>query len=524
MSSWTWLDSCVLAFYFAAMAAIGPIFAKKNSTTEGYFLGDRNFPGWLVGFSMFATSISSITFVAMPADSFKTAWFRMLLNLMLPLGVVVATFFFLPFFRRSQVTSAYEYLETRFGPYTRMYAACAFIISQITRLSVVLFLVSVLVHEMTGLPVEASIIIGGVVTSFYTVIGGIHAVMWTDFIQSLVLWGGGLIALGTILWHIPGGVGEVISIAWADGKLSFSDLNDQGVLTPVPWMSGLGEKSVALFMLYGFAYWMAEYSANQNVVQRYAASKDMKQAKIAMWICAICSVPTWAMFMFTGTALYVFFKLNPNPEVAAMLDGTTKAEQVLPYFVIHYLPMGLSGLVMAGVLAAAMSSLSSSINSVSAVSIVDIYRRHLAPGRTDAHYVMVAKLIGLSLGIVMIVGAFWLWKAESKTLQDTTTILTSITAAGLLGIYLLGFFTKIGDDRSVVAGMAFTIPFTLWMALTSLKWIPEEYFAPIHSYYAGLVGHFMMFVIGYLAATFLTTKKRDLTNLTVWTQDGKPLL
>jgi SSS family solute:Na+ symporter len=522
MSHWTWIDTGVLLTYFLGMAALGPFFASKNTTTESYFLGDRSFPGWLVGFSMFATSISSVTFVAFPADAYKTAWFRMLLNLMLPIGVLVATFFFLPFFRKTHVTSAYEYLESRFGPYTRVYAACAFIIAQASRVSVILFLVSVLVQEMTGLPTAASIVVGGVVTAFYTVLGGIRAVIWTDFIQSLMLWVGGMLALVVIIRLLPGGIGQIFEVAWADGKFALSDLNAEGVLEPIQWSPDFTKKTVSLFLLYGISHWLAEYSANQNVVQRYAASKDLRQARIAMWVCCVFSIPTWAMFMFTGTALYVFYKVFPNERAAAMLSGAEKAEGILPYFVITYLPQGLSGLVIAGVLAAAMSSLSSSINSVSAVAVVDIYRRHLAPGKTDAHYVLTAKLIGIGLSLFMILGAFWLWVADSKTLQDTTTIITSVTAAGLLGIYLLGFFTKRGDDRAVLCGIAFALPFSIWMALTSLNWIPEALHAPIHNYYAGLIGHFLMFVVGFAAALAFPARPRDLRDLTVWTQDAPP--
>ena len=186
------LDVVVLVVYFGAMAMMGPLFMSRNRTTEGYFLGDRSFPGWLVGFSMFATSISSITFMAYPADAFKTAWLRMLPNFMLPVAVLVASRFFLPFFRRGNITSAYEYLEGRFGPNVLLYAACAFTLAQLVRISLILYLVSQLVKELTGLPPIWAVIIGGAVTSLYTVLGGIRAVLWTDFIQAVVLWVGGL--------------------------------------------------------------------------------------------------------------------------------------------------------------------------------------------------------------------------------------------------------------------------------------------------------------------------------------------
>jgi solute:Na+ symporter, SSS family len=224
------IDTIVLVVYFAAMAGIGVYFARRNKTTEGYFVGDRNFPGWLIGFSIFATSISSMTFIGFPADGYKTAWYRMTPNFALPIAVIIATTFFLPFFRRSHVTSAYEYLEARFGPKTRVYAAAAFILNQVVRLSIILYLVSVLLHEITGLDPYVSILVGALITSFYTIMGGIRAVLWTDFIQSLVLWGGGVAVIFALLYKIPGGLGEVISLGTANNMVAEPGRGDSDVV------------------------------------------------------------------------------------------------------------------------------------------------------------------------------------------------------------------------------------------------------------------------------------------------------
>lgn len=526
------IDFIVLFVYFGAMASLGPIFASKAKTTEGYFLGDRSFPGWLVGFSMFATSISSITFLAYPGDAYKTAWFRMIGNYSLPFVVLLASFYFLPFFRKTKITSAYEYLEGRFGPVSRVYAASFFTIGQMVRISLILYLVSVLVHEITGLDPFVSILIGGVVTSFYTVLGGIRAVLWTDFIQALVLWLGGIIALGWIIWALPGGLGQIFEVASQHQKFSMMDLNAEGELAPVPWGIDFGEKTVLLFFLVGMGNWLYEYSANQNVIQRFAAAKSAREARIAMWTCCVFSVPTWALFFFLGTALFVFYQVFPTPDATAMLTGEQKAEQILPYFVITVLPKGITGLVIAAVLSAAMSSLSSSINSVSAVALVDIYKRHLVKDRTDTHYVIVAKLIGLFLAVFMIVGAALLFKFQNTTLLDAATVLSALTAGGLFGMYLLGFFTKVGDDRAIIVGAVFTVVFSLWMSLSGLKvgdtvgrmdWYPDVLISPIHGYYAGIIGHAIMFILGFLIGNLLPQRKRDLTNLTVYTQDSTPL-
>lgn len=523
------IDVIVLVVYFASMAALGPFFASKGKTTEGYFLGDRSFPGWLIGFSMFATSISSMTFMGYPADAYKTSWFRMISNLSLPLVVLVATFYFLPFFRRTRITSAYEYLEDRFGPVSRVYAASMFMVGQLLRVSLILYLISVLLEELTGMDPYLAILVGGVITSVYTVLGGIRAVLWTDFIQSIVLWAGGLIALFWIIRKLPGGLGQIFVDGMAHQKFSMRDFNSAGELAPVPWGIDFTEKTVFLFFLVGMGNWLYEYTANQNVIQRYVASKSAKEARIAMWTCCIFSVPTWALFYFIGTALYVYYQQFPSTEAAQMLTGELKAEKILPFFVITVLPQGITGLVIAAVLAAAMSSLSSSINSVSAVTLVDIYRRHLVPGRSDTHYVIVAKLVGLGVSVIMIVGAALLYMFQNTTLLDAATVLSALTAGGLFGMYLLGFFTKIGDDRSVVTGAACTVAFSLWMSFSGLQesgkinWIPEVLVSPIHGYYAGIIGHTLMFIVGFVVGGLLPKRQRDLTNLTVYTQDSTPL-
>jgi len=521
------LDAVVLVLYFGAMASMGPLFARRGRTTEGYFLGDRSFPGWLIGFSMFATSISSITFLAYPADAFKTSWLRMLPNFTLPIGVLIASRFFLPFFRRGKVTSAYEYLEGRFGPNVRLYAACAFVVAQVIRISMILYLVSELVQELTGLPPMVSVVVGGVVTSFYTITGGIRAVLWTDFIQAIVLWVGGVLCILVIAVHLGGpfeGLAVIVREAIADGKFQFAEyMKDTGTLRPVAWGVSLTEKTVLLLLLMGLGDWLAEYSSNQNVIQRYCAARSAKQARIAMWICCWFSVPTWALFMFLGTSLYVFYKAMPVPAATAMLTGAEKAEGILPYFVLHQLPPGVSGLVIAAVLAAAMSSISSSINGVSAVGVVDIYRRRFVKNRDDKHYVRVAKGIGITEAALMIVGATILVTVESKTLQDTARILTALTSGGLLGLYLLGFMTTTANGKAVGLGIACTLLFTAWVALTGLGWLPEALHSPVESYYAGFLGHLILFVVGFVLGKVLFKAKADLHNLTVWTQDSAPL-
>ncbi|WP_432799825.1 sodium:solute symporter [Poriferisphaera sp. WC338] len=525
------IDGGVIVLYLLLMAAMGLYFSKKNTDTEQYFVGGRSFGGWIIGLSLVGTSISSVTFLSFPADAYKTAWLRYIPSLMMPIAVVIAIFFFLPFFRRANITSAYEYLEDRFGPSIRSYGAFAFVVGQLFRVSIILYLVSLLITEITGLPPWACILIGGLFVAFYTIIGGIDAVIWTDVIQTIVLVAGGLICIAIILTHIDGGLGEVLSVAWQDNKFAMADL-ENGKLVRKNWGFALNDKTVFMMLLVGLFGWLTGYAGDQNIVQRYCASKSEKEARKAMIVCVCSSLPIWAFFMFLGTALYVFFKKNGDEYAAQVLTGANnlKAESILPYFMMNYLPTGISGIVIAAAMAAAMSSLDSSINAISTVVVTDFYKRYFAKGQPDKHYLHVAWIIACAAGTLMIGGAIALASVESKTLQDTATIIGSLLGAGLFGLFAIGFFTRLGDARAIWIGILFTVIFTGWTIIA--KYPPEHladkhkliqliYAVPFDLYYTGMIGNAIMFFAGVLAGSILSTKK-NLTNLTVWDLKSSP--
>ena len=268
-----------------------------------------------------------------------------------------------------------------------------------------------------------------------------------------------------------------------------------------------------MMLLMGLTVWLTEYSSNQNTIQRFVAARSMHEARKGMLVCVLFSLPIWAFYMFLGTALFVFFDVFPTVDASAMLTGEQKAEQVLPYFMINHLPPGLLGLVIAAALAAAMSSLDSSINAISTVSIVDLYRRHIKKGAKDKHYLKAAWVIAALTSVCMIVGAIFLQTATTKTLQDTATILASLLSGGLLGLYLLGFLTKKsssgGDVKGIWVGIACTLVFTLWTILSKQALLPEVLTFPFDLYYTGLFGNFIMFLVGYLATQVMINTSRS---------------
>jgi SSS family solute:Na+ symporter len=379
----------------------------------------------------------------------------------------------------------------------------------------ILYLLSLLIHELTGLSAEMSIILGGVFVAVYTIVGGIDAVIWTDVLQTIVLVVGGVFCLAVIVLSLPGGFEQIISVATEHGKLAFAELKGNE-LVPVSWSFSLQDKTGTMLLLLGLTAWLTEYSANQNTVQRFCASKSDAEARKAMFVCAFTSLPIWAFYMFLGTALYVFFQVFPTETAAQILSGEQKAEQILPYFINHYLPAGVAGIVIAAALAAAMSSLDSSINAISTVSIVDIYRRFSKTERSDKHYLRVAQLIAVIVSIIMIVGATLLINAETKTLQDTATILVSIVSGGVLGIYLLGFFTNLGDARAIWSGLILTALFTIWTILAKKGLLPDGWNLPFELYYTAIIGNLLMFLTGFFVAQFIFKRTDNVGDLSVW--------
>lgn len=522
-----WLDIIVLLVYLGIVVFVGVWLALfRNKTTESYFLGDRNFPGWAIGISMVGTGISSMTFLAYPGDAFKTAWLRMLPNLVMPIAVLVAAFVFLPFFRRNNITSAFEYLEARFGPSTRLYGAIAYMLNQVIRLSLILYLLAILLHELTGMDPVTCAIVAGIFVSFYTIAGGMEAVVWTDVIQTIVLVVGGGAILVKICYELPGGLGTIFTEAMAGNKFALAEF-DAATQTPTEtkWGLSLNEKTVTMMLMIGLSNYLMEYSSNQHVVQRYCAARSMREARKALLINVLSCLPIWAYFMFLGTALWVFFNHFPaeHPNNIMRGIGDAKAEQILPYFVVHFMPAGLTGLVLAAILAAAMSSLDSCINSMTTVTIVDVYRRHLVKNASDQHYLLVARLFGIVLAVLMICGAIVLIKGETKTLQHSATILQALTSGGMLGLFMLGFFSKRADGRAMAVAIVCTLLFTIYRVCETMAGFPDAWRLGIDDYYTGIFGHIIMFAVGYGVGLILPAKERDLRNLTIYTQDKEAI-
>lgn len=512
------IDLAVIAAYFAAIVLISLRFSRRQKTTDNYFLGDRNFPGWAIGLSFIGTTISSVTFIAYPADSFKTAWVRLLPNLAFPLVVTLAGLVFIPFFRSGRVRSAYHYLSLRFGAPVSIYAAWVYLFAQIVRTATITYLMAVLLASLSGLSTGLCIIIAAGITAIYTVKGGFTAVVWTDVIQTVVLMVGAVVCIGVIADAIPGGLGGILTEAIQHGKVALQDMDPiSGQLEPVRMGFSLSEKTAFMLVLVGVSQYIAG-QLDQDTVQRWVSARSAREARKSMVVLGFGALPVWATFMFLGTCLWVYYQHFPAELATEVLSGSRKAEDILPYFIITVLPAGLTGLVISAALAAAMSSLSSSINAFSMVWVNDIYRPYLAPAKPDGHYLRAGRLTSLLMATLMAFGAWLLLVSSTKTIMEMSIILLALVGGGISGAFLFGIMTRWGDARTVLIGIGATLAFTLYATLMQAGMLPRT-FSP---YYTSILGNLVMFGTCVLASRFWSAEQRDLTDLTVWTRKPPP--
>ena len=509
-------DQVVIGIGILILLAVGVICSRRTKTAEGYFFAGRSMPGWVVGFSLMATIVSSMTFLAIPAFAFSGEnWKNCLAHFTYIPAILVAFFLFIPIYRRARIDSAYEYLEQRFGLWARLYAAATFVVFHFFRTGVVLYAVSLAIQTILQLNDDALttvIIVGGIVVSAYTIVGGLQAVIWTDVIQGVALIGGGLICFPVILSQIDGGMSELVSVAHADGKFD---------LGSTKWT--LTEKTVWAYMLAEFVLFLQLLGTDQTNVQRYCAAASDKAAKAAAVIGCCLAVPTWTLFLFLGTCLYVYVKMVPGTG----LEGL-EPDQIFPRFILTQLPAGLAGFVITGLLASAMSTLDSSINATAATVTNDFYKRLWVKERDARHYATVGKLVSLAFSVVMVAMACTIHQFRaSEALDNVQRMLLSIVGGGLLGLFLIGFVTlRVGSRPAIIATvmtalfvggwLSMDTPFAQQIFPTLSKSMPDKFWV---STFANL----LLVVIAYGTSIFWVRRRtgKELAGLTIWGGTGE---
>ncbi|HPO08242.1 MAG TPA: sodium/solute symporter [bacterium] len=455
----TW-DIVVLIAYLLGTLALGVWCSLRIKNTEGYFLGGRQLPGWAIGISILAAAISSITFLAYPGSAYEGNFSRVVPGLAFPAGAIIAIFIFVPFYRRVGFISAYTYFERRFGLWGRIYVCILFVLGQIWRVGLILYLLSLPLTMMFPQFDKVPLIIGiGVFVAFYTVIGGLEAVIWTDVFQTFVLFLGGLAVVLIVFLNVDGGALTVFSMGMANGKFS---LFGQNVASMFDF--SLAKDTLLMLLIIGTIGSTQEFALDQNKIQRYCSTPTTRAARNATWTGAAGCIPAWLLFMFVGTCLWVFYQAHPERLPREML-----ADEIFPYFILNEMPQGFGGLVIAGLLAAAMSTLTSCISAMSLVTTEDIYKRLLAPGRDDNHYLKAAKVISTLSGISMIVVALGLTKLRQETILEMAFIVGAMLGGGIGGLFFIGFCSRRANSFGGAVGIVLAVVATFGMTYIEAK-------------------------------------------------------
>jgi len=484
------LNIAAIILYLLALVAMGFFFSRREKSTKDFFLGGRQVPWWAAGISIFGTQLSSITFMAIPAKVYMTDWLYYVTVFCIVAVQPVVVYFYLPFFWRLNVTTAYEYLEKRFNIAVRLFGSLSFILFQCGRMTIVLFLPSLALSAVTGVNIYACILIMGVLATLYTGLGGIEAVIWTDVLQVFVLLGGALLSLGIIVTRC-GGFAEVFEIGQAANKFRMVNLGWDWAL-PVVWVLVVGN----LFSN------MMSYSSDQAVIQRYLTTRDEKTAARAIWTNAAMIIPISTMWFLLGTALFAFYKLHPSA-----LDPTLKNDQIFPLFIAQQLPAGVVGLVIAGLFAAAMSTVDSSLNSISTVITTDFYRR-FNPGAADRHCLNLARVLTVLFGVIATGMGLWMAANQEaiKSLWDVYIKFLGLAMGSLTGLFALGIFTRRAHGLGALTGAVVS---------AVLLWGVQSY-TPIHFFLYATIGISACFFIGYLVSLALPAEEKSVEGLTVY--------
>lgn len=507
------IDFAIIAVYFAVIGGIGIYVSRGKGTAEKYFVAGRSIPMWAVSFTLMATIIGTGTFVGHPGTAYQKGLILLIPHMTVPLVLLVVARIVVPFYRRVVRMSAYEYIGHRFGLGGRFYTSFGFLADRIFDLGVTLLTTAIAVNVLTGWDLKAVILGVGLFTIAYTMVGGVTAVVWTDVVQGIVLMAGGLFVVGRLMFAPEAGEAfAVVGETYRAGKLTLG-------LEGFTWGSLVSTENSTtyLFILAYAVQWTRRYATDQHMVQRYLVARDDRSASQAAFLSAVLCLPVFAMFMFAGACLNGFFSISglPPPPIA---DGA------LPYFLAHYMPVGLLGLVIAAVLAAAMSTVSADLSSVATVLTTD-YFRHFYPRAGDRAQVICGRGMVIFGGALTIIAAWLLLPEEGAApLMERVIIIASILSGGTLGLFCLGFFTRTATRTGCYFGIAVAAVFTAWAILTQPggRVVDLGFNFGLNPLLIGVLGHIVLFSSGWLASRLLGGHvPLDIERLTYWGKDSR---
>jgi solute:Na+ symporter, SSS family len=479
------LDLAVIGAYLAGVTLFGMRFRSGQRTLRGYFLADNAIPWWAISLSIVAAETSTLTVISVPGLAYDKDFSFLQLAMGYLVGRAVVSFVLIPQYFRGELVTAYQLMERRFGHRLRAMTAGVFLATRAAAEGVRVFAVAIVVRVALGgwLPGVsdfgrdlAAIAIVTVLTLLYTVRGGLKAAIWTDVMQQTVYVAGTIIALVTILHLVPGGWTAVRVMAGQAGKFRVFDFRFDWTTTYTFWSGVIG----------GTFFTTASHGTDQLIVQRLLAARSEKQAKLALILSGVAIFFQFSLFLAIGAMLYVFYRIFP-PAIAF-----TRSDRIFPVFIVNHMPHGVSGLLIAAILAAAMSNLSAALNALSSTAIVDFYLR-LRPQATESRRIRLSRAAMVAWALVLF--ALALVARHGGRVIEVGLTIASVAYGAMLGVFLLGVLTRRASERGAMAGMICGLALNLYL------WI---FTGVAFTWYAAL-GSIVTFTVGYAASLPLRT-------------------
>ena len=472
------IDIIVFLLFTGGVVAFGCSFFKKKGTSEEFTSAGRSLPGWVVGMSIFATYVNSISYLGYPGKAFSGDWNAFVFSLSIPIASYFAARYFVPFYRSQDSISAYSFLENRFGPWARIYASSCYLLTQIARTGSILYLLALPMNVLLGWHIQTIIVVTSVAIVLYSMLGGMKAVIWTEAIQGIILIGGALVCMFILLFDMPGGPVQTFSIAMEDGKFSLGSFG-----------SSLSESTFWVCLIYGIFTNLQNYGIDQSYVQRYHTAKNEKEAKFSALFGGYLFIPVSAVFFMIGTGLYAFYKVHPG-----VLPDGVGADYVFPFFIVNELPVGLTGLLIASIFAAGMSTIATSVTSSSTIILTDYYQR-FRKHAGNRERMLVLKLSSVGVGVAGILVAFAFMSVQSAL--DAWWALASIFSGGMLGLFLLGYISRKARNFDAVLGVVCGVILVCWIVISPF----------VHANLAIVFGTLLIFLVGFLSANLLNKRR-----------------
>lgn len=480
------IDLVVFLVFTGGVVLLGSSFFRRRATSDDFMAAGRSLPGWVVGMSIFSTYVSSISFLGYPGKSYAGDWNAFVFSLSIPIASWIAARWFVPFYRRQTSVSAYSFLEQRFGLWARWYASVCYLLTQVSRIGAIMFLLAVPMNVLLGWDISIVILVTSLAIIVYSMMGGVRGVIWTEAIQGFIMIGGALACLLILVFSMPEGPGQILDIALEHDKLSLGSFG-----------LSLGESTFWVCLVYGIFTNLQNYGIDQNYVQRYHTAKSMRDARFSALFGGWLFIPVSAVFFLIGTSLYAYYQAMPW----LLPDGGVKPDYVFPYFIVQSLPVGMTGLLIASIFAAGMSTVATSITSSSTIILTDYYLR-TARQPSERDKLVVLKSSGIVIGITGAIVALALINVNS--ILDTWWKLSSIFSGGMLGLFLLGFVSQRVRNVDAALGVVCGVVVIAWISAS--QWVGLRQ-SGIHEYLSIVFGTVVIFIVGFLAAHLFNRKK-----------------